>query len=92
MSWINWQEEYWANFEELEKLERKVPVFAISYLPDWHKLALTKEQLSQVDDKWFIKAKLLTESQLEEIEEALYLDCAFSEIKWKVLSEIYRCL
>ncbi len=70
--------------EDLEKCERKVPIFAI-----WS--TLTGEQKVYVE--WdMISVKYLTPEQLQRVEDALAFDVAVSDIQWDVAEKAYLCL
>lgn len=70
--------------EDLEKCERKVPIFAI-----WS--TLTGEQKVYVE--WdMISVKYLSPEQLQRVEDALVFDVAVSDIQWDVAEKAYLCL
>lgn len=70
--------------EDLEKCERKVPIFAI-----WS--TLTGEQKVYVE--WdMISVKYLSPEQLQRLEDALAFDVAVGHITWETSQKAYLCL
>lgn len=67
--WVN----FWITRENLEKSERRVPIYSIYN-------TLNEEQLSEIE-KWdLIRVSLLNREQLDRVNEALSFDYQYNKI------------